>query len=830
MSNLLKDNSRLISQWNYEKNKDIDVNNITLGSNKKAWWKCEKGHEWQASIYSRKDNRCPICSNKIILKGYNDLATTNPELLAEWDFIKNGDLKPTMVTYGSPKKVWWKCNKGHEWQARIRHRSHGSGCPYCANKQVLRGYNDLATINPKLAKEWNYEKNGDLKPDMVMANSNQKVWWKCINGHEWQVNICNRNNGYGCPICVNRKIIKGYNDLATTNPELAKEWNYEKNGSLKPDMVAVGSNKKVWWKCEKGHEWDTQIINRKKGSKCPICAKELQTSFPEQAIFYYIKKSFPDAINGDRHLGIELDIYIPSESFAVEYDGIFWHKDIKRDERKNTICRDNKIVLFRVREDINIPWKENKYLKIIHCTGTDSSLEKSIQSIFSYLGKKISIDLKNDRTDIYSSFIVSQKEQSLLNINPMLAKEWNYEKNGSLKPNMVPINSNKKVWWICSKGHEWQTSISNRNSGAGCPFCSGQQVLKGFNDLETIKPELAKEWNYEKNGNLKPDMVTLGSNQKVWWKCEKGHEWEAVICNRNSGTKCPVCTNVQTLKGYNDLTTTNPELLAEWNYKKNKNIDPTTLKATSEKKVWWICSKGHEWYAKIDSRKQGTGCPVCANMQVLKGYNDLLTVNPKLAKEWNYKKNGDLKPDMVISTTQKKVWWKCEKGHEWYSEIKSRNTGVGCPICSNKQVLKGYNDLATTNPKLLAEWNYEKNGSLKPDMFTAGSNKKVWWKCSKGHEWLTSIHNRTIGTKCPICSNTQVLEGYNDLATVNPILAKEWNYEKNEKLKPTMFTANSGKQVWWKCEKGHEWVAEIRARNRGAKCPICKNQIKSSVR
>lgn len=125
---------------------------------------------------------------------------------------------------------------------------------------------------------------------------------------------------------------------------------------------------------------------------------------------------------------------------------------------------------------------------------------------------------------------------------------------------------------------------------------------------------------------------------------------------------------------------------------------------------------------------------------------------------------------------------------------------------------------------VVVEWNNDRNGNLKPDMFTAGSKKKVWWKCEKGHEWQTSIHNRTIGTRCPICSNAKVLEGYNDLATANPKLAKEWNYEKNNDLMTTMFTANSGKQVWWKCDKGHEWNAEIRARNRGAKCPICKTK------
>ena len=106
-----------------------------------------------------------------------------------------------------PEKVWWKCNKNHEWQAIVRSRNNGSGCPICANQQVLKGYNDLATINPKLAQEWNYEKNGKLKPDMVVANNGQKVWWKCKNGHEWQASIINRNKGAGCFECykISRK-------------------------------------------------------------------------------------------------------------------------------------------------------------------------------------------------------------------------------------------------------------------------------------------------------------------------------------------------------------------------------------------------------------------------------------------------------------------------------------------------------------------------------------------------------------------------------------------------------------------------------------------------
>ena len=142
------------------------------------------------------------------------------------------------------------------------------------NKAILEGYNDLSTTNPNLAKEWDYEKNYPLLPTQVAAKSNKKVWWKCKKGHEWRAVISNRNKGIGCPICSHRQILEGYNDLATTNPEIAKEWNYERNHPLLPTQVAAAGKKKVWWICKKGHEWLATLYSRKAGSNCPKCAKE----------------------------------------------------------------------------------------------------------------------------------------------------------------------------------------------------------------------------------------------------------------------------------------------------------------------------------------------------------------------------------------------------------------------------------------------------------------------------------------------------------------------------------------------------------------------------
>ncbi len=590
-----------------------------------------------------------------------------------------------------------------------------------------------------------------------MANSGKKVWWICNKGHEWEASVINRNRGTGCSICTGQQVHKGYNDLATVNPKLAKEWNYEKNGDLKPDMVTANSStKKVWWKCNKGHEWRAVISSRNNGTGCPICAKELQTSFPEQAIYFYIKKLFPDAINGDHHLKMELDIFIPSEKIAIEYDGSFWHNNSKSDERKNKLCKENKILLFRVKENTKEEGVENKYLKIIPCAYSDAGIKSAIELITKYLDKNIDVNLDRDRALIYESFINNQKDQSLMIINPCVAKEWHYEKNGNLKPDMVTANSAKKVWWKCNKGHEWQAIIRSRNNGTGCPICANQQLLKGYNDLATVNPELAKEWNYNKNGDLKPDMVMPNREKNVWWKCNKGHEWEASIKNRNNGSGCLICVNQQVLKGYNDLATMNPELVKEWNYNKNGDLKPDMVMPNSRKKVWWKCNKGHEWQASITNRNKGNGCPICANRQLLKGYNDLATVNLELVKEWNYNKNGDLKPDMVMPNSSKKVWWKCNKGHEWEASIANRSKGRGCSICHSKQVLKGYNDLGTINPALARDWHYEKNGNLKPDMVMANSNKKAWWKCSKcSHEWQASIANRNKGRGCPNCKNNK---------------------------------------------------------------------------
>ena len=268
----------MLKEWDYEENDKLGIkpNELLVGSIKKVYWICSKGHKYDRSIYDRLHGRgnCPYCGNRKVLQGYNDLATTNPELLKDWDYEENDKLgiKPNEITNGGKEKVWWKCEKGHKWNSIIRSRITGSGCPYCSNNLVKKGYNDIATTNPELLEEWDYEKNDKLGifPSNLSHGSTKLVWWKCKKGHEYQISVAQKTNrNVNCPICANQQLLKGYNDFATKHPELLKEWNYEKNDKLdiKPDEIILGGKVKFWWKCEKGHEWQSSIPARIRNDK-----------------------------------------------------------------------------------------------------------------------------------------------------------------------------------------------------------------------------------------------------------------------------------------------------------------------------------------------------------------------------------------------------------------------------------------------------------------------------------------------------------------------------------------------------------------------------------
>lgn len=340
---------------------------------------------------------------------------------------------------------------------------------------------------------------------------------------------------------------------------------------------------------------------------------------------------------------------------------------------------------------------------------------------------------------------------------PHLLSQWDNCKNGQLKADGIASGSHRKVWWRCEKGHEWQARVDSRvYTGRSCPYCANQSVLTGENDMATAAPEVAKLWHPTRNGDLKPSDVTSGSKKRLWWQCEKGHEWQAAVNSVTAGNGCPYCAGKRAIPGETDLATTHPHILARWSDK--NTLHPTDVTAGSDKKVWWVCEKGHQWEATVYSVvSDGCGCPYCAGKRAIPGETDLATRYPELMTQWDFEKNT-LDPSGLMAGDHRKVWWKCGLGHSWRASIysRTREKATGCPYCTGRQVLPGFNDLATLKPKLAEQWYKELNGSLKPEDVTLGSNKKVWWKCNDGHVWQAFVYARTKanGTGCPVCAGT----------------------------------------------------------------------------
>lgn len=336
-----------------------------------------------------------------------------------------------------------------------------------------------------------------------------------------------------------------------------------------------------------------------------------------------------------------------------------------------------------------------------------------------------------------------------------LLEQWDTARNLPMTPDHISYGSKQKVWWRCKNGHRWQAMVYTRTSGTGCPVCTGRVAQAGENDLATLHPDLALQWHPTKNGSLTPKQVVSGSHRMVWWICDKGHEWRAQIKSRVSGCGCPVCANRQIQPSENDLASQLPALAAQWHPTKNGHLTPDQIPPGTVRKVWWICEQGHEWQASVASRASGCGCPVCAGRQVVIGENDLASQFPAIAAQWHPTKNGALTPQQITPSSNRKVWWRCGKGHDYSATIATRTMrNSGCPYCSGKKVLRGFNDLATLRPDLAKQWHPTLNGNLTPEMVTVGAHRKIWWICPVGHVWKAAVYSRTgpQSCGCPICA------------------------------------------------------------------------------
>ena len=414
---------RIASEWDYEKNEKLPQD-FKPQSNKKAWFVCKEKHSFE-TVIAKRTNRgdgCPYCSGRKVGYG-NDFESNYPKLASEWDYKKNS-FKPSEVAKSSHKDAWFICSKNssHSYKSRIANRVFlKSGCSYCASKLISKDVS-FAGRYPKIAKEWDYEKNSK-KPDEIFPGTREHFWWLCKEGHSYKSSVSNRASlGRGCPYCGNH--IAGYgNDLKTKYPQIADEWDYKKN-KTKPEEHTRRSGKKVWWICTIGHSYDATIDKRVSDRGCPYC--KLTPRSKEEIYLLFELKYFFDIDPEDTKIKLSkvesVDIKINEINTIVEYDGAYWHQDrALKDSSKTKELEKLGWIVVRVREkplklnnkkfDISTKPKEyketaNKTLRKLKSLGND------IKELNKYLEIKTLIN-KKEADQYINKLLLKKKKNSV---------------------------------------------------------------------------------------------------------------------------------------------------------------------------------------------------------------------------------------------------------------------------------------------------------------------------------------------------------------------------------------------------------------------------------
>ena len=708
-------------------------------------------------------------------------------LYNEWDIEKNKHLIKAITRINSGTVPFWKCKAGHEWQEplidRVQHRTTCKMCRIMEEAiEINRLYDEVKEKSEgksslldwciennriDLIEEWDFEKNL-FEQSRIISKSGLcgNAFWICKNhAQSYQQDIRSRRLSHvnNCAKCRIEKATRTrLNKLGSlynwckNNGEYGKQIfdEYDKEKNIDISKIVYNYSKKVYWKCNEGHSWQTEPNNRtinKKGS-CAVCrAKQIGRKNNETAItrngtlYEWCKNNgkYGELIleewdtEHNNEIGLRLDnvhagsiekAYFKCQNgheFLVSIRGRTEHRTgCKKCSTMGTSYSEqfiywalkqiypdtqNRVIKFKSKEkrrgfeyDIYVP-EENLYVEYSptywHWDKTEyDEMKKNI--CIANGGRYIEIvedsfdELEHVINDNYICFkqYINDRDSILEEIVSHILKSLNHS--------IEEINLQEV------KDNAWKYSHSH---------------VEHSKSLENVYPELAKQWSYMLNGLKKPSEVTKASSTEVFWQCDKcGHgkngEWKNSIRYRTLGTyrRCPSC-------GYN------------WQTKMYEST--------------------------ADIGKGGRGRKA-TNIEE----NNIKIHYPELAKEWCIVKNNiDIEKCSIKGSY--KAWWKCTKcEHEWQAAVSGRTSGkTGCPNCgynwfdgsikrAGKKLIIGVNDLVSQYPELAKEWDAEKNDmQLKECMVKSGN--KVFWKCTRcKHEWQATVSGRTSGkTGCPNC-------------------------------------------------------------------------------
>ena len=772
----------VIDMWDYTDN-EICLDDAKIYMSRSANFICNNGHRFSRpiKIFAQNQN-CPICGI--------DSVARHPKLVRQWDFKKNEQFDINVISVKSSEEVWWRCKKcGYGWQSQIKSRNQSAGhCPCCEERTVVvSNVTDLFTIFPDIKEFYDFEMNKDIDPAKLSVTSSTQINWKCdICGYKWRTGVGARiiaeNGTYKvrpCPSCTGQVRTKSYGE---DYPELAEQFEVELNNCSLYDII--GSKfltQNYYWKCNICDEvFETSIASMIRGRNakskgCLYCAgKKVTRENSFAALHPEVMDEF-DPAN-------EIDPYAVTER---SYRTAKW------------ICRNNP----------EHTWNARFYARANGQGGCNICRGYNYDLMF---------------FEEHSEF------------------EQYYDTENNDRPfNSYSNSSNKYVWWRCSKKHSFKWPINRFSSGGifRCPICNNKQLLVGENDLKSQYPDLAQEFDVDKN-NIRPeDMLYTNTDASIWWICTEGHSFQRSVWYRvNYVRECPICNRTIVVKGVNDFQTKYPRITSIWDYEANDRT-PDTISDRNSDKYSFKCKKGHRYQALLKTVKiNHFKCLICSYKIIQPGTNSLEDTDEALSREWS--PNESRKPHEFHKYSKYSVLWKCPTCHgDYLYPINQRKVGDNtCPYCNNRRILIGFNSLLDKDMELAKEWS--QNNELLANQVLRTSSNYGLWNCPTCHgEYSYRIKERYVGDNCcPYCNNKRVLPGYNSLKAKYSNLLKEWNYRDNyliahpDSILPTYLS-----DVWWTCICGKNYKMSPKKRVYYLKrhmtaCPYCKGRRRKKYR
>lgn len=701
------------------------------------------GNRWRtAPTILLKGCGCPVCGTE---KKSNSRRKTQEEFTEELN-----EKNPNIVVLGKyidcETKVECECLVcGNKWSTRPSGLLSGNGCPSCAFIKKIKSQTktqekfeaELGQINPNISIL------GDYK------NTNTKIECKCLLCENvWEATPSNLLRGRKCPVCSKTDKAR---KRTKTNEEFVTELR-----SINPNIELLSnyikSDKNILCKCVMcGHIWETIPNSLISGRGCPVCAStkkadklrktheefmaELELINPNVTVLgrYFNSRSSIKCICkicGNNWNPKPVDLLQgygcpkcchAGTSYVEQCIGMLLEKALSTDieyRTKKVIGKELDIYIPKYKIAIEYGafyWHKNRQQNDIEKAELCKSKNIKLITIYDGFAKYAEDDLINHDVLIY------HKQMNELDILELVYSILN-------KINIKYVFEADEIDNIKIKAYEMSRKKTTTQ------FCD---------ELARVNPHIKILDDY------------MSSFEKMRVECTRcGHIWTTIPNSLLQGHGCQKCSQK---KGGDSKRKGKIKFEEELNEVSENIISKSDYYNTKTKMEFECLICRGKWEATPDQMLQGSGCPYCNGRKVLSGYNDLLTEYPMIASEWNYDRNEGLLPSEILPKNREKVWWKGKCGHEWKASIYGRTyKKIGCPYCNGHKVLQGFNDLSTSFPFLLEEWDYDKN-DVQPTEVSKGSNKRVWWVCKRcGNEWQTKIYHRTSGAGCPKCKRNRV--------------------------------------------------------------------------